>query len=147
MHYDLRNLPVMAGTFRCYDLVVANPPYRKLQSGLLNLKEEKAIARHEIKMSLQEFIDAAASLLRAKGRLCLIYHPSRLSELIDALRRKDIEPKRLRFVHSTLSSEAKIFLLEAVKGGRSGLKVDNPLYLYNQDGSYTAEMENIYGIF
>jgi tRNA1Val (adenine37-N6)-methyltransferase len=147
IHCDLRNLPVLAGTFRSYDLVVANPPYRKLKSGLLNIEEEKAIARHEIKLSLHEFIDATASLLRTKGRLCLIYHPSRLSELIDALRKKDIEPKRLRFVHSTLSSEAKIFLLEAVKGGRTGLKVDNPLYLYNQDGSYTAEMENIYGIF
>jgi tRNA1Val (adenine37-N6)-methyltransferase len=137
----------LAGTFRCYDLVASNPPFRKLKSGLLNIEEEKAIARHEIKLSLHEFIDAAASLLRTKGRLCLIYHPSRLSELIDALRKKDIEPKRLRFVHSTLSSEAKIFLLEAVKGGRTGLKVDNPLYIYNQDGGYTAEMENIYGIF
>ena len=147
MHCDLRDLPALAGTFRSYDLVVANPPYRKLKSGLLNLEEEKAIARHEIKMSLQEFIDAAASLLRAKGRLCLIYHPSRLSELIDALRKKNLEPKRLRFVHSTLFSEAKMFLLEAVKAGRTGLKVDSPLYLYNQDGSYTAEMENIYGPF
>jgi tRNA1Val (adenine37-N6)-methyltransferase len=139
-------MPALAGTFRSYDLVVSNPPFRKLKSGLLNIEEERAIARHEIKLSLHEFIAAASSLLKTKGRLCLIYHPSRLSELIDALRNQDIEPKRLRFIHSTLSSEAKIFMLEAVKGGRAGLKVDNPLFLYNQDGSYTSEMENIYGI-
>ncbi len=117
-----------------YDLVVSNPPFRRLKSGLLNIEEEKAIARHEIKLSLHEFIAAAASLLRAKGRLCLIYHPSRLAELIDALRKKGVEPKRLRFVHSTISSESKMVLLEAVKGGRMDLKVEKPLYIYKEDG-------------
>lgn len=142
---DLRIQPVSASG--AYDLVVSNPPFRKLRSGLLNIEVEKAIARHEIKLSLQEFVAAAASFLRAKGRLCLIYHPSRLSELIDALRKKGIEPKRLRFVHSTISSEAKMVLVEAAKGGRTGLKVEKPLYLYKEGGGYADEMKMIYGEF
>jgi tRNA1Val (adenine37-N6)-methyltransferase len=144
---DLRTLPALASTFRYYDLVVSNPPFRRLKSGLLNIEEEKAIARHEIKLSLREFIAAAASLLRAKGRLCLVYHPSRLAELIHALREKGVEPKRSRFIHSTISSESKMVLLEAVKGGRMGLKVEKPLYIYKEDGGYTDEMKAIYGIF
>ena len=97
-------------------------------------------------MSLPDFIGAAASLLKAKGRLCMIYHPSRLSELIDVSRRRDLEPKKLRFVHSTISSEAKMVLMEAVKGGRGGLVVDKPLCIYGEDGRYRAEMKSIYKV-
>ena len=70
----------------------------------------------------------------------MIYHPDRLSELIHILSEKDCEPKRLRFVHSNRSSEAKMVLVEAVKGGRPGLRVDRPFYIYGDDGGYSEEM-------
>jgi tRNA1Val (adenine37-N6)-methyltransferase len=143
---DLRILAATSVKSGHYDLVVSNPPFRRLKSGLLNTEEEKAIARHEIKLRLPEFINASSSLLKARGRLCMIYHPQRLSELIDTMRDKDIEPKRLRFVHSTASSESKMVLLEAVKGGRAGLKVEKPLYIYEHDGRYSDEMEAIYNL-
>lgn len=143
---DLKILPASSLKSRPCDLVVSNPPFRRLKSGLLNVEEEKAIARHEIKLRLQEFIDAASALLRPKGRLCMIYHPYRLSELMAALRKKDVEPKRLRFVHSTMSSESKMVLVEAVKGGRTGLKVEKPLYIYKHDGGYSDEIEAIYNL-
>jgi len=57
---------------------------------------------------------------------------------------KGIEAKRMRFVHSTRSSEAKMILLEAVRGGRAGLKVEAPFYIYREDGGYTEGMERIY---
>lgn len=142
---DLRKITNLSFMTSFYDLVVSNPPFRKSQSGRINIEEEKAIARHEIKLRLHELLDASSSLLRSKGRLCIIYHPCRLSELIDALRKKGIEPKRLRFVHSNMSSESKMVLLEAVKGGRTGLKVERPLYIYNEVGKYTEEMMEIYG--
>jgi tRNA1Val (adenine37-N6)-methyltransferase len=141
---DLRILAATSVKSWHYDLVVSNPPFRRLKSGLLNTEEEKAIARHEIKLRLPEFINASSSLLKARGRLCMIYHPQRLSEIIDTMRDKDIEPKRLRFVHSTASSESKMVLLEAVKGGRAGLKVEKPLFIYERDGRYSDEMEAIY---
>jgi tRNA1Val (adenine37-N6)-methyltransferase len=143
---DLRILAATSVKSGHYDLVVSNPPFRRLKSGLLNTEEEKAIARHEIKLRLPEFINASSSLLKARGRLCMIYHPQRLSELIDTMRDKDIEPKRLRFVHSTASSESKMVLLEAVKGGRAGLKVEKPLFIYEHDGRYSDEMEAIYNL-
>lgn len=141
---DLRKLhPGQTGSSR-YDLVVSNPPFRRLHSGRLNIANEKAIARHEITLRLHDCVNAASSLLRNRGRFCMIYHPCRLSELLEVMKHKGIEAKRMRFVHSTRSSEAKMVLLEGVQGGRSGLKVEVPLYIYREDGGYTQEMERIY---
>lgn len=127
-----------------FDLVVSNPPFRRLKSGRMSEGEEKAIARHELKLRLPELIKASAYLLRAKGRVCMVYHPQRLLELIETLKKRGLEPKRLRFVYSNISSEAKIILLEAVKGGKGGIKVEKPLYIYKEDGSYTDEVRKIY---
>ena len=66
----------------------------------------------------------------------MIYHPSRLVELIDALRGKHMEPKRLRFVHSNFMTEAKMVLVEAIKNGRSEMKIENPLYIYNKEDGH-----------
>jgi tRNA1Val (adenine37-N6)-methyltransferase len=141
---DLRLLPASGFSGGKYDLVVSNPPFRVTKSGRLNISEEKSIARHEIKLKLYELVEAASFLLRAKGRLCMVYHPGRLSELIRILSEEDCEPKRLRFVYSGGSSEAKMVLVEAVKGGKPGLRVDRPFYIYGDDGGYSEEMEQIY---
>jgi tRNA1Val (adenine37-N6)-methyltransferase len=142
---DIRTIPALYPGLYEYELAVSNPPFRKPRSGRINVEEERAIARHELRLSLSELVDASYSVLKAKGRFCIIYHPCRLSELIETLKKRNLEPKRLRFVHSKQSSEAKMVLVEAVKGGRTGLKVENPLFLYNEDGSYTEEMREIYG--
>jgi tRNA1Val (adenine37-N6)-methyltransferase len=146
MKTDLRRLKPLPSFIAPYsfDLVVSNPPFRRLKSGRLSEGEEKAVARHEIKLRLHELVDAATYLLREKGRFCMIYNPSRLSELVEIFKKRGLEPKRLRFVHSHVSSEAKMVLLEATKGGRSGLKVDKPLYIYKDDGRYTDEVMEIY---
>lgn len=141
---DLRELDSIKELFRCYDLVVSNPPFRRLNSGRLNVEEKAAIARHEISLRLSECVRAASRLLGMRGRFFLIYHPWRLTELFDVLKKEGIEPKRLRFVHSTVRSEAKMVLVEAVRGGREGLKVERPLPIYRPDGRYTEEMERIY---
>jgi tRNA1Val (adenine37-N6)-methyltransferase len=142
---DIRTLPASYPGLSEYELAVSNPPFGKPKSGKINLEEERAIARHELRLSLSELVAAAYSLLKAKGRFNIIYHPGRLSELIETFKKKSLEPKRLRFIHSTRLSEAKMVLVEAVKGGRTGLKVENPLFLYNEDGNYTEEMLEIYG--
>jgi len=131
---DLSTPDTFSPTPDRYDLVVTNPPFRRGESGRINIDEERAIARHELKISLRGLIDAASHLLKPKGRFCIIYHPVRFAELMDILRRKDIEPKRVRFVHSNRNSEAKMVLLEAVRGGRMGLKIEKPLFIYDDEG-------------
>ena len=75
----------------------------------------------------------------------MIFHPERLFEVIDTLRRNRLEPKRIRFVHNDINAASKIVLIEAVKDGRAGIKVENPLFMYNEKGEYTAEVSEMYG--
>lgn len=128
---------------KSFDLAVSNPPFRRQKTGLISPTDEKAIARHELKLSLKDIAGASFYLLRSKGRLCIIYHPARLLELIDELRKKQLEPKRLRFVHSDRNSEAKMVLVEAVKNGRPEMKIEKPLFIYRENGLYSDELKGI----
>jgi tRNA1Val (adenine37-N6)-methyltransferase len=128
-----------------FDLVVSNPPFRRPKTGKISPDDEKAAARHEIRMSLRDLTKAVSSLLRHHGRFCVIHLPERLAEIITAMRGDDMEPKRIRFVHSFADGDAKMVLIEAVKGGRTGMKVERPLVIYTPDGGYTDEMKAMYG--
>lgn len=127
-----------------YDIAVSNPPFRKEAAGLINPDEERAVARHEIKLKLPELVAAADYLLKPKGRFFFIHLPERLSEIFGSLGRR-MEVKRLRFVHSDKNSAAKMVLVEAVKNTRKGLKVEQPLYIHNDKGAYSDEMKDILG--
>ncbi len=141
---DLRGFSLHSVKMGSFDIAVSNPPFRKEESGFLSAGEEKAIARHEIALKLPELVSAARALLRSKGRFFLIYHPGRLAELANVLKEKGMEIKRLRFIHSHAASEAKMVLVEAVSGGRVGLKVERPLFIYDEKGEYTEEMLSLY---
>ncbi|HSW63548.1 MAG TPA: tRNA1(Val) (adenine(37)-N6)-methyltransferase [Dissulfurispiraceae bacterium] len=128
----------------CFDLVVANPPFRPLKSGKLSNGDEKAIARHEIALSLNDLVSAATRMLRHHGRFCFIHLPERLSDICIALRQNGCEAKRIRFVHSSPGTEAKMLLVEAVKGGKPGLEIEKPLFLYDDKGDRSEELASFY---
>ncbi len=130
-----------------FDLVVSNPPYRKLKSGRLNPNSEKAIARHEILITLPELLENTAKLLRSHGKFVIIYIPERYDELLDSMVKKRIIPKRIRFVHSNKTSDSKMFLVEGIKEGKGNPVILDPLYIYDNDGKYTLEMQKIYDSF
>ncbi|MBI4697657.1 MAG: methyltransferase, partial [Nitrospirae bacterium] len=83
-----------------FDFAFSNPPFRKTATGLLSIDEERAVARHEIKITLSDLIAAASYLLKNTGKFYLIYHPFRLIELTGLLKISGLEPKRMKFVHS-----------------------------------------------
>lgn len=141
---DIREL---CGVFspNSFDILVANPPFRNVRSGRMSPDQEKAVARHEVCISLGEIVKAASCLLGSLGKLYMVYHPFRMVELIRLLHRSGLEPKRLRFVHSRQNEEAKMVLVESVKGAGPWLKVDSPLCIYGDDNQYTEEMKGIYG--
>lgn len=128
-----------------HDLVVSNPPFRKPTTGRLSEGQERAIARHELALKFSDLAESASHLLKAKGRFFMIYHPERLLEAFDALRLFRLEPKRIRFVHNDMDAVSKIVMIEAVKEARPGVKIENPLFIYNSDGSYTADVSAMYG--
>ncbi len=126
-----------------FDFVFSNPPFRKPKTGRMSLDKERAVARHEIEITLPALVKTAAYLLKHTGKFYMIYHPFRLAELISLLRTSKLEPKRVRFVHSKQGQEAKMVLIEAVKGSGVWLKIDPPLYLYGRTGNYSMEMKRI----
>lgn len=126
------------------DLVVSNPPYWKKGEGKLSSNPEEAIARHEIKLTLEQLVQQASYLLLPRGKLALIQRADRLQELLVLLTKHRFSLHRLRMVHSNSKTEARMILLEAVKGARPGSKIMPSLYIYQEDGSYTPEIEEMY---
>lgn len=129
-----------------FDLAITNPPFRRPGTGRMSPKEEKALARHELSLTITDIVRIGQRSLKHRGRLCMIHLPERLAEIVRIMSKHDLEVKRLRFVHSKLNTEAKMVLIEAVKGGRVSLRVEPPLYVYNEEGTYTEEMRKIYEI-
>ena len=129
---------------RSFDAAIFNPPYRKLSSGRINPLEEKAIARHEIKGSLKDFLNAAKHLLKPTGEVFTIYPAKRLVELICLFRESSIEPKKMKLVFSDNSSDAEFILVEGKKGGREELKIEPSLFIYDLGKKYTDEMSRIF---
>lgn len=123
------------------DLIVANPPYYRLASGRLNPDDQRAVARHELRLTLDQLLAAAKRLLRTGGRLVCVYACERLTDLLAGMRLTGIEPKSLRMVHGNADDEAKLCIVEGVQQGRPGLKVQAPLVIYAPDGDYAEEVQ------
>jgi tRNA1(Val) A37 N6-methylase TrmN6 len=132
LYKDFRELKEMfpAGSF---DVVFTNPPYRKYRTGRMNPAIEKAIARHEIKGTLEDLISIAFYLLPSKGRCYLIYAASRAVDLLFGLRSKRLEPKRVQLVYPRFNEEAKFILIESVKASGVELKIMPPLILHGTE--------------
>ena len=128
LHNDFRRLKNIfpPGSFH---VVLSNPPYRKYRTGRVNPTLEKAIARHEIEGTLEDLISTASYLLPPKGRCYLIFSALRTVDLLVALRKGGLEPKRLQFVYPRLHDEANFILTESVKASGVELKVMDPLVL------------------
>lgn len=121
---DIRCLP-MAGASA--DVIICNPPYRKMRSGRINPDPRRAIARHELLASIDDILRAASYLLKKKGSFALIYPVVRLTDILVRLRQIKFEPKRIRLNYPGLDSGAKLALIEATQGGRPGVEVLPPL--------------------
>ena len=128
-----------------FDVVTCNPPYMNDQHGLKNPDLPKAIARHEVLCTLEDVVREAAKVLKVNGRFYMVHRPFRLVEIINTLSKYKLEAKRMRFVHPYIDKEPKMVLIEAVKGGKSMIKIENPLIVYKEPNVYEDEIYKIYG--
>ena len=131
------------------DIVFSNPPYMTTDSGFQNRDSEKFIARHEVFGTIRDFCASASRLLKYGGSFYVVYRPDRLVNLLSALREASLEPKRMTFVYADTEHCASLVLVEAKKGGASGLFLTKPLLLKNLDGTDSPDMKYIYerGVF
>lgn len=128
-----------------FDVITSNPPYMNNSHGLINPNETKAIARHEILCTLEDAVREASRLLKMCGRFYLVHRPFRLVEIINTLSAWRLEPKRMRLVHPYIDKEPNMVLIEAVKGGKSMVKIEPPLIVYKEKNVYSDEIHDIYG--
>ncbi|WP_368489462.1 tRNA1(Val) (adenine(37)-N6)-methyltransferase [Clostridium sp. BJN0013] len=134
----LRNIPRV-------DVVTVNPPYKLKNSGIINLKNKNAIARHEICCELEDVIKAAKALLKDNGKIYMIHRPDRMADIICTMRQYKIEPKFIRMVQPDVSKAPNMVLIEGQNNGGRFLKWGVPVYVHELDGSYTEEINKIYG--
>ena len=130
------------------DVVVTNPPYKKKNTGIENENKQKYISKFETTATLENFIITSKEILKEKGQLFMVHRPDRLVDIIAIMRKYKIEPKRIQFVYSHINGKenAKLVLIEAIKNANPFLKVEKNIYVYNQDGTYTEEINKIYNI-
>ena len=126
------------------DVVVCNPPYGKQGSAMPSEAHALLLARHETDMGIEDVVAACAEVLKNHGRLSMVFPAPRMLELCDALRKKRLEPKRVRLVYGKASKAPYLVLMEAMKNARPELKWLPPLIVYNEDGSETEELRRIY---
>ncbi len=140
---DLRNLSSTISP-RSFNVIVANPPYTKAGAGRTSPFPDRHLARQGQTATIDTWLDLKDQL-KDKGRYFLVFPASRAAELLALLRTRDLEPKRLRFVHPHVHKPASLVLVEAMRSAGVGLDVLPPLIVHEQDGGYTEEVREIYG--
>lgn len=131
-----------------FDYVICNPPYFPVEN-MPNQREKfnHNISRHEILCNLSDVMKAIKYLLKQNGKFSLVHRTYRISDIIAECEKNGLALKRIRFVYSKKSSEnSKIVLVEGSISKVSDIKVEQPFYIYEEDGTYTYEMKKVYGI-
>ena len=128
-----------------YDVIVCNPPFFKVsKDSHLNKNDYKKIARHEVFLNLDDLFSISKKILKNNGIISIVHRPERLLDIICAMRKYNIMPKKIQFVYPKKDKEANILLIEGTKNGNSGMKILPPLFVHNEDGSYTDEVKKYF---
>ena len=128
-----------------FDVITCNPPYKIVDTGLVNPNDALTIARHEVCATLDDVLKCAAKLLKFGGRFYMVHKPERLAEILKKMSDSGLEPKSLRIVYPYADREPNMILVEGRLGGKSGMRVKPPLIIYDRDGKYADEVAGIYG--
>jgi len=140
LNEDVKNLNNIFDT-EYFDVITCNPPYFKVSSSnRKNINDIKTNARHEYLLNLEEIFINAKKILKNNGVIAMVHRPERLVEIIEEMKKNNIEPKRLQFVYPSEDKEANIILIEGRKNGNPGLKILPPLFVHNENGEYREEI-------
>ena len=128
-----------------FDVITCNPPFFKYtESSNLNKNDYKTIARHEVKLNLSQLFQIAKKLLKNNGVIAIVHRPERFVEVIEEMKKNNIEPKRVQFVYPKKNMDANIMLIEGSKNGKPGMKILPPIYAHLDNGEYTEEVKKYF---
>ena len=128
-----------------YDVITCNPPFFKyIETSNINKNDYKTIARHEVKLNLRELFIIAKKLLKNNGVIAIVHRPERFVEIVEEMKKNNIEPKRVQFVYPKKNMDANIMLIEGSKNGKPGLKILPPIYTHLDNGEYTDDIKKYF---
>lgn len=126
---DVNNLPQVLKNKR-FNIITCNPPYFKVnETNYINENEIKAIARHEIKITIDDIVKVSSKLLETQGYLYLVHRTERLADIIKSLSDYNFGVKRIVPIYSKTDTNANLFLIEAIYNGKDYVTIDSPVYL------------------
>ncbi len=128
---------------RPFDAIVSNPPYRKAGSGRINPDPSKAVARHEMKMTLNGLVEVSSKIIREGGSLTIVMIYERLAEYRSILFSNGFCESRFQEVLSFKESEPKLFLSEARFQTDAKLKILKPVVLKADNGRDSEQFRRI----
>ena len=111
----------------------------------MTIEEARALMQPTAVQHLKDVVAAAAKCLKPGGKFYMVHRPFRLAEIMVTMHEYKLEPKRMRLVHPFIDKEPSMVLIECVRGGKSRIKVESPLVIYEEQGKYTREIYDIYG--
>ena len=128
------------------EVIFANPPYMRRDSGFASPSTHKQTARHETEGGIADFAAAAGRCLKYGGLFYAVYRPDRLESLFTALKDARLAPKRMILVHDHPKAAPSMVLVEAKKGAGEGLVILPPLMLHDRVGetALSARAQEIY---
>ena len=128
-----------------YDVITCNPPFFKyIESSNINKNDYKTIARHEVKLNLNQLFTIARKLLKNNGVIAIVHRPERFLDVVMEMKQNNIEPKRVQFIYPKTNMEANIMLIEGTKNGNPGLKILPPIYSHKDNGEYTDTVKKYF---
>lgn len=141
---DIKNLSNYFET-EFFDIITCNPPYFKYsENSNINKNKIKTIARHEVYIDLNIIFSIAKKILKNGGVIAMVHRPDRLIEIIETMKKNNIEPKKIQFIYPKENSECNAILIEGKKNGKSGLRILKPVYVHDEDGNYKEDIKKLF---
>jgi len=141
LNCDARNLNQ---TFppNSFDLIVSNPPFRKVGTGMLSRNRERAIARYELKLKMPELIKVCENVLKPRGKAVLIYPFERLWELVEELDQSQLKVSRLKFAYHQKGDPLPILFCIELKKVKTALKLDPPWFIETEKARFHLDRDH-----
>lgn len=124
-----------------FDVVTCNPPYKKTLGLKISDNPSRAMARHEVAITLAEICKCASQNLKFGGKFYVCMHADRAAELLCELSKCNLQPKKMFFAAPQPNSIAKTIFVMAQKGGKIGVQVLPTVITNSANGQYLEEVK------
>ena len=141
---DVKNISNIYET-DSFDIITCNPPYFKVNDNAkINDNDIKSVARHEIKLNLNDIFSCAKKILKNGGSIYMVHRTERLLEILNIMQKNNIMPKRICFIYPFEDADSNMVLIEGRKNGNLGMKITKPIIVHEKSGEYTKFINDIF---